>query len=230
MKITDAMREKAKLNVAELSKKVGQVDIEVPSTARVTVDGKPLDETPREPIGMQPGKHTIEATFDGKVKSVSVECTAGTVVKAKIEFETGGFTEPPPPGGGKAYGAGRVVVPIILGVTGLAGIGVGLGFAMSSNSAKTDSEAIRRGTPGLCAQPAASQCATYDSKRSDSESASTISTVGYVVGGVLLAGAAAAFVLWPKSRENAASTGIRPEGVRPLIGNGTLGAGLEGRF
>lgn len=115
-------------------------------------------------------------------------------------------------------------------MAGLAGIGMGVGFAMSSDSAKTDSEAIRRGSPGLCAPPAASQCATYDSKRSDSESASTISTVGYVAGGVLLAGAAAAFVFWPKSRENAAATGIRPEGIRPLIGNGTLGAGLEGRF
>src|SRR3954471_15097294 len=44
-KITDAMRDKAKQNSIELARKVGQVEIEVPSTARVSVDGKPLEET-----------------------------------------------------------------------------------------------------------------------------------------------------------------------------------------
>ena len=130
-------------------------------------------------------------------------------------------------------GAGRVIVPIALGVAGLAGIGVGIGFASASNSAKSDSEKLRRESPGLCSPPETSQCATYDSKRSDAESASTISTVGYIAGGVLLAGAAAAFVFWPKSREKQAAAprrGITPEGMHPLVGNGTVGAGLEGRF
>ena len=68
VKITDAMRDKAKQNAAELARKVGQVDIEVPPTARVSVDGKPLDETPKEPVPVQPGRHTIEATFDGRVQ------------------------------------------------------------------------------------------------------------------------------------------------------------------
>jgi hypothetical protein len=39
------MRDKARQNAAELAKKVAQVDIEVPPTARVSVDGKPLEET-----------------------------------------------------------------------------------------------------------------------------------------------------------------------------------------
>ena len=77
VKVTDAMREKARQNVIELSPKVGQVDIDVPPNARVSVDGKPLDETPKEPVPVQPGRHRIEATFEGKVKSVSVECAAG---------------------------------------------------------------------------------------------------------------------------------------------------------
>jgi hypothetical protein len=232
-KITDAMRDKAKQNATELARKVGQVEIEVPSTARVSVDGKPLEETPREPVAVRPGKHTIEATFDGRVKSVTVECTAGNVVKAKIEFEAGVGHVEPPHETREPSGSGRVIVPVILGVAGLAGIGVGIGFAMSSNSAKTDSESIRRDNPGLCSPPESTQCATYDTKRSDAESASTISTVGYVAGGVLLAGAVATFILWPKSREKTSSAtpkGITAESVRPLIGSGTFGAGLEGRF
>ena len=96
-KITDAMREKARSNAAELAKKVGQVEIEVPSTARVTVDGKALEESPpREPVPVTPGRHTIEATFEGRLKSVVVECTAGNITRAKLDFESGGSTTYPP--------------------------------------------------------------------------------------------------------------------------------------
>ena len=233
VKITDAMRDKAKLNAAELAKKVGQVDIEVPPNARVTVDGKPLEETPKEPVAVQPGRHTIEATFDGRVKSISVECVAGNVVKAKIEFEAGGGgTEPP--GEQRPKGSAYWVVPTILGVAGLAGIGVGIGFASSSQSAKSDSEDIRRANPGVCGGGNADACAKYDTKRSDAESAATLSYVGYIAGGALLAGAAVtAIVLWPRSKERAAKTPSRSIGadaVAPIVGGGTYGAGLVGHF
>jgi hypothetical protein len=233
VKVTDAMREKAKQNAADLARKVGQVDIEVPASARVTVDGKPLEETPKEPVPVQPGRHTIEATFDGKVRNVSVECGAGSIVKARIEFDTPGSTEPPgeerrPPS------AARWIVPTVLGVAGLAGIGVGIGFGAKSQSAKTDSEGIRSANPGLCGTPALqSTCDSYDAKRSDSKSAATVSYVGYIAGGALLAGFAATLIFWPKSKERTASTpsrGIRADAVTPLVGGGTLGAGLVGHF
>ena len=233
VKVTDAMRDKAKQNVSELAPKVGQVDIDVPPTARVTVDGKPLDEMPREPVPVQPGRHRIEATFEGKVKSVSVDCAAGGVTKAKIDFDAGGAITEPPHEGQESRGAGRVILPVVLGVAGLAGIGMGVGFASSSNSSRSDSEKLRRESPGLCSPPETAQCATYDSKRSDADSASTISAVGYIAGGVLLAGAVATFVFWPRPRERAGSStqkGITAESLHPLIGNSTLGAGLEGRF
>jgi hypothetical protein len=230
VKITDAMREKAKQNVVELARKVGQIDIEVPPTARVMVDGKPLEEAPKDPIPVQPGRHTIEASFDGKLRSVTVECTAGNVVKARIEFDGPG-TEPPgePPPASSA----RWIVPTILGVAGLAGIGVGIGLGASSQSAKSDSEDIRRANPGLCGEPAQPMCASYDSKRDDAKSAATISTVGYVAGGVLLAAAITTFVVWPKSKERSAAVparGLKADAVTPLIGGGTVGAGLVGHF
>ena len=230
-KITDTMREKAKQNAAELARKLGQIDIEVPPTARVALDGKTLEETPNEPVAVQPGRHTIEVSFDGRVKSITVECTAGNVVKAKIEFESGAVT--PPPREHARSSPARWIVPTILGVAGLAAFGVGMGLGASSQSAKTDSEKIRRDNPGLCAQPATSMCAAYDSKRDDAESASTISTVGYVAGGALVVAAVFALVLWPKTKERTATAparGISAEGVRPLIGGGTLGAGFEGHF
>lgn len=232
-KITDAMRDKAKQNAADLAAKVGQIDIEVPSTARVTIDGKPLEDTPREPVPVAPGRHTVEATFEGRLKSVVVECTAGSITKAKLEFDAPATTTYPPGEEPHHASSARWIVPTILGVAGLAGIGVGIGLGASSQSAKSESEDLRRTNPGLCSAPALSSCATYEAKRDDAESAATISYVGYIAGGALLAGAVATYVLWPKSKERTAAKtprGFTAEGMRPLIGGGALGAGFEGHF
>jgi hypothetical protein len=229
VKITDAMREKAKQNAADLARKVGQVEIEVPPSARVTVDGRPLEETPKDPVPVQPGRHTIEATFDGKVRNVTVECLAGNVVKARIDFDT---TEPPGEERRPASPA-RWLVPTVLGVVGLAGIGVGFGFGAKSQSAKSDSESLRTANPGLCTAPALPSCDAYSSGRSDSKSAATVSYVGYIAGGAFLAGAVATLILWPKSKEQTASAparGIKADAVMPLLGAGTTGLGLQGHF
>jgi len=239
-KITDAMRDKARSNVEELSKKVGQIEIEVPSSARVTVDGKPVETPPpgagpRDPIPVAPGRHTVEATFEGKLKSVSVECGAGATVRAKIEFEaTSGAGAGEPPGVAEPASPARWIVPAALGVAGLVGVGVGIGMAASSQSAKDDSEALRRANSGICAERTAALCTQYEDKRSDAESASTISYVGYIAGGALLAGAVATYFLWPKSTERgpggAGGSSGATSRVTPLVGAGVMGAGFEGRF
>ncbi|MBX3190259.1 MAG: hypothetical protein KF819_24885, partial [Labilithrix sp.] len=115
-KITDAMREKAKQNAAEVSKKVGQIDIEVPSAAKVSIDGRPLEETPREPVPVAPGSHKIEASLDGRVRSVVVECSAGAVTKAKLDFDSGPIVEPPPGESSRGWSTGRIVTVSALSV------------------------------------------------------------------------------------------------------------------
>jgi len=220
-KITDAMREKARQNTEELARKLGQISVEAPAAARVTVDGKPV-ESIADPVPVRPGSHKVEATFEGKSKTVSVDCSAGLIVKAKIEFEAG-FTEPPGEGH-KTMPTGKWLVPTIMGVAGPAGIGLGVGMAASSNSAKDDSELLR--SPGLCAPNGdATKCAQYDAKRDDASSAATISYVGHIAGGVLLAGAAVTYFLWPMKREH-----DRPgtATIKPAIGFGSVG--FEGRF
>ncbi|MBS2011772.1 MAG: hypothetical protein JST00_02565 [Deltaproteobacteria bacterium] len=220
VKITDAMRDKAKQNAEELARKLGQIEVVAPPNARVTVDGKPVDSL-NDPVPVKPGTHRVEATFEGKSKVVTVDCSAGIVVKAKIEFEVSGFTEPPKEGDRKMP-TGKWLVPTIMGVAGLAGIGVGIGMAASSQSAKEDSEGLR--TPGVCSatgDPA--KCAQYDARRDDASSAATISYVGYIAGGVLLAGAAVTYLVWPTSRER--TSGVT---VKPTVGLGSVG--FEGRF
>ena len=228
-RITDAMRDKAKQNIAALLAKVGQVDIDAPDGAKISVDGKPLEEWPKDPVPVPPGKHTIEAAFSGKVKSVTVDAPLGQVVKAKLDFDnaTDGTYAPPETGGGERTTAGWVV-PITLGVLGVGSVVMGGVFASASQSSKDDAETLRRGTPGLCAPPGGQACNDYDAKRSDAESQATLGYAGYIAGGALLAGAIATFVFWPKSgKSSTASHGMI---FTPQVGPRVAGASLQLHF
>jgi hypothetical protein len=229
--IKDEQRQSARGYVTELTPRVGQVDVDAPAGSRISIDGKVLDESPKEPVAVPPGKHTIEAAFEGKLKSVSVECTAGKVVKAKIEFESGGTTEPPGGGGGGGgvfggWSTAKTITVAALGAGAAAGIGVGIAFALSSQSAKSESEDLRSRYPGLCANAADQNCQTYDSKRNDADSASTIAKVGYIAGGILAVGAIAAIVAWPRSVEQS----TRRPSVTPLVGPNIYGAAILTNF
>jgi hypothetical protein len=220
-KITDAMRDKAKQNAAELAKKLGQVDIEVPPTARVSVDGKPLEETPKEPVAVQPGRHTIEATFDGRVKSVTVECVAGNVVKAKIEFEAGGTAEPPSEQRSSGWSTGRIVTVSALAVGAVAGGVLFFVFHGAAQSNVDDSKALLNG--GSCLGVSNADCTKAAGLKDDRDSNVTLSTVSLVAGGVFAAGAVAAAVLWPKSSKESAR-------LVPNVAPGVAGASFIGSF
>ncbi len=83
-KVTEVQRQRAAENITELSKKVGQIDVEAPPGARISVDGRAIDPTNTDPIPVTAGKHVVEAIANGKVKNVTVECTAGTITKARL--------------------------------------------------------------------------------------------------------------------------------------------------
>lgn len=222
-KITDAMREKAKLNVAELAKKVGQVDIEVPSTARVTVDGKPLEETPREPVPVAPGRHTIEASFEGRLKSIVVECSAGTITKAKLEFEGPVNTTYPPgeePRSSK-WSTGKIVTVSALTAGAIAGGVLFVVFHGNAQGNVDDSKALLNG--GSCVGVTSGACTKAASLKDDRDSNMTLSTVSLVAGGVLAAGAVAAIIFWPKSSKEQAR-------ITPIVAPGYGGASFVGRF
>lgn len=223
-KINDSMRERAKANVTELSRKVSQVDIEAPTDARLTVDGKALEEAPKEPVPVEPGRHTIEATFQGRVKSVSVECGAGNVVKAKIEFESGGPTTEPP-GVAPSSGWTPVRIATVSGLGALAVTGIVLGFVFhGSASNKVDQAQTLTMNHGCLDAPASDlTCAKAAQLRSDRDSAVTLSTVSFIGGTVLAAGAVTAALLWPQSSREHAQ-------LVPTIGPGFAGASLGGSF
>ena len=224
VKITDAMREKAKQNAAELSRRVGQVEIEVPPSARVTVDGRPLEETPKDPVPVQPGRHTIEATFDGKVRNVTVECSAGNIVKARIDFDTpGAGTEPPAEerhGGG--WSTARIVTVSALTAGAIAGGVLFFVFHGKAQSNVDDSKALLNG--GSCVGVTNDLCTKAASLKDDRDSNVTLSTVSIVAGGVLAAGAITAAVLWPGRSKEASAR------ITPIVAPGYGGASFVGSF
>lgn len=133
-------------------------------------------------------------------------------------------------------GVARWVVPGALSVVGLAGIGLGIGFGISSQNLTDDYRSIRRSNPGLCGDAANSKCLEYDRKRSDADSASDLSIGSYVVGGVFLTAAVVTFLVWPSARSSAGASkhsqtattvSVRP---LPLIGFGQAGGALVGSF
>jgi hypothetical protein len=224
IKVTDAMRDKARQNLVELGRKVGQVDIDAPKAARLTVDGKPLDETPSEPVAVAPGKHVIEATFEGRVRSVTVECGAGATVKARIEFEAvaGGNTEPPPPGGGHSgWSTGRIVTVSALSAGAIVGGVLFFVFHGKAQGNVDDAKALLNG--GSCIGVTSPECTKAASLKSDRDSNVTLSTVSLIAGGALAAGAVATALLWPKGTMESAR-------LTPMVGAGVAGANLVGSF
>jgi len=226
-KITDAMREKAAKNVEELAKRVGQIELEVPSAARVTVDGKPVEPPasgPRDPVPVAPGRHMVEATFEGKLKSVTVECTAGSTTRAKIEFESGGsFTEPP--GTGERRASWSTARFVTVGTLSGAAIAGGVLFFVFRGAAQQNVEDARallggRSCVGLSGTP---DCEAAASLKDDRDGNVTASTVSLIAGAAFAAGALGAAFAWPRS--TSASARIVPV-ISPTLG----GASFAGTF
>ena len=234
-RVTDAQRDKARANIADLTKKVGQIEIDAPEGTKISVDGAPV-ESMKDPVPVTAGRHAVEGAYSGRVKSTSVETKIGEVTKATLTFEepvatvapppVSPVTEPPAEPPPHRTTAGWAV-PIGLGVLGVAGIATGIGMSAASQSSKDDYIAKRQGSPGLCADRNSQACREYDDKRSSSSTQSTVGVVGYVAGGVLLAGAVASWFFWPKSGKSSPQQGLT---VTPLLGLQGGGADLRYDF
>ena len=156
----------------------------------------------------------IEATYAGRPKRSEVTCQAGRT--AQIDLAWGPDPVPrlppePPATKGGGPGAGRWIVPGILGVAGLASVAVGVGFGLSSQTAKDRENDYRARFVGVCGSPGnPSQCDTLKGLSSEVDSRGTVALVGYLAGGALLAGAAATFLLWPQRSSAAPRVGVGP--------------------
>jgi hypothetical protein len=188
--------------------------IDAKTTPSVTVDGEALSLSMLMlPRPINPGAYTIVASAPGyATKQRSVTLKEGETVPVEITLARAVTVEltpsklppetPPEPTVTRSS-AGQRIAGFAVGGAGLVSVAVGAAFgatAMSRNSAsKVD---------GHC--DAQSFCdATGKELRLGSYQAATISTVGFVIGGVALAGGAV-LILTAPSQRSAASVAIGP--------------------
>jgi len=226
-------QELGKSYVAELERKLARVILIGPAGLRVTVAGKdhrlPLDGV----VDVEPGPVDARAALDGRTYAGKVETLAGTqaILELKPVQDTsntatvavpGGssFVEPPPVGSEPSHTT-RNVVSGTLAAIGVVGIGVGIAYRIKAEGEISDANGYRESVPGgPCAARSLPTCDRYATMLEDVQSSRNVSTAALVGGGVFLAGAGAAFFLWPKRVSSASAYPI-------FMGNAV---GLRGTF
>lgn len=194
----DALRDKLPKLSVKLEAAVSALD-----GLEVLRDGQPIDKAlVGQELPVDPGEHTVEVRARGRrpaTQKVVVAAGPARVVSfATLELEAGGA-----PGPGSAEGPTAPTSPgfsplrgaaIGVGVVGLAGLGLGIGMGLSADSTY---KAARARCPGGGTTGCPADAVTGSN---DAYTQATISTVGFVAGGVLLAGAIVLFVAAPSGR------------------------------
>ncbi len=214
------------------------------TVVKVSIDNKPLVERlDGAALRVDPGEHTFTFEIAGQ-PPVSQRLVLKEGEKERHEriviggpaagAPGGGATSPAPAVGASAdQGAGGKSSQKWIGVgvaaAGVAGLAVGGVFGVLTGSAISQQKSD-------CAS--ASSCSNYAAASSDHSTWTrdgTISTIAFVAGGVLLAGGALLFFTAPSSSETPAAATARslpgPSlAATPLVGSGTAGVLLQGRF
>jgi hypothetical protein len=165
------------------------------SAVRVTMDGEVLAERFQgTALSIDPGEHTFTFETAGQPpvmkKLVIVQGQKDRREVITFGTDQGGTATPaalpstPPPNDSGGMGTQKILA-IVAGGIGIVGLGLGTVFGIMASSQKNDAQSACPSNP----------CATQDgvNKWSTAGSTGNISTIGFIVGGVGVAGAA---VLW----------------------------------
>lgn len=186
----------AKTRAAELEPKLARVRVDAPSGVTVRRDD---DEIPTAALGsalpVDPGEHVITAAAPGKkawTAKVTVAPGATSTVTVPALEDDASSVKPDAPTPHAEGGSSLRTVGYAVGAVGLVGLGVGAITGLAAISSNNRSKEVCP-TDGVCADEGA---------RSDNESArtsATLSTIGFVAGGALLAAGVALVVFAPSS-------------------------------
>ena len=224
-RITDQQRDRAKQTIADLLTKVGQIDVRAPRSATISIDGKALQAAPTEPVPVTPGRHTVEATLNGTVRSVVVEPRAGEVAKASLDSDASAAASSPSPaqpGTSTSWSTTRIVTVSALAAVAVTG-GV-LSLVFRGNAQDNVDEAKSKLQGRSCIGVTGPNCTAASQLKDDRDRNVTLSTVSLIGGAAFAAGAIATAFVWPKSVERSAARLV------PVGSPGYGGMSLVGRF
>jgi hypothetical protein len=193
------------------------------SAVKVTMDGEVLTERLEGTgLSIDPGEHAFTFETPGQPR-VTKRFLIRAAQKDRRELVAVGptavQTPPPPPLGEKeppppppppantpdtntSHGMGtQRVVALVAGGVGIVGLGLGGTFGAIAMSQKSDAQNV---CPGI------QQCATQDgvNKWSTANTSGNISTIGFIVGGVAIAGAAVLWFTAPSSSSTQVGFGL----------------------
>ncbi len=228
---------------------VGTVRVLVSSPkAEVFAGSSSLGTSPLESeIYLEPGAHAIRAQLgNDAVDEKKIDIQAGRAYVIALDPRTAQTTSADPaaplapanadenpqanpstPREGKSN-----TLPLILGGGAVVGLGVGVGFLVAAGGKESQRDDILDGIPGTnrCGPgtPNESECARAEQLNDDASTFRTIGFVGLGVG-IVAAGAAVAFLVWPND-DRSAGAHSPSLAVIPNLSPRNLGGALVGEF
>jgi len=186
------------------------------TAVKVTMDGEALaDRLEGTALSIDPGEHvfTFEAVGQAPVSRKLVILQAQKDRRELVTFGAPGAApaaaavpavSTPPAADASLRMGTQKILSIVVGGIGVVGVGLGTAFGIMTISQKSDAQSA---CPG-------STCATSDgvNKWSTAASSGNISTVGFILGGVGLAGAAVLWFTAPSSKST--QVGVGPGGLQ----------------
>ena len=201
----------ARARAVSLEPKLSRIHVHLgsprPDGLELRLDNKPLGlATLDTDLPIDPGDHRVHMSAPGKTPAdldVRIPTTPDTT-RVELPVLAEAPAAPPPPVAGPPVEAPvehptasswRRPTTIALGVGAAVGLVIGTGFALKASGNWSDAKDA--GCPNACTNPGYEN---WDTARSGA----TVSTVGFVVGGVLAAAAAVVFVTTPHDAEKKA--------------------------
>lgn len=230
----------AKTEVSDVSPKIGNVTITVKAAGggdvpnvKVTIDDAPVSAAA---LGVKraanPGAHVVKASADGfKPVSLNVTVPVGGAVDAPLTLErdlsapapaptqpgpadaNAPVQQPTPPEQPPATtSGGRSILPWI--AFGVGGVGLGLGVVTGVLAMGKHSDLSKACPNGSCGPDQQSNLESY-------HTLGTLSTIGFIVGGVGAAAGVTLLILQPKATPDASPA---TPAARLVVGPGSIGA------
>ncbi|MBX3230590.1 MAG: hypothetical protein KIT84_00120 [Labilithrix sp.] len=216
--------QKGKSYVAELEAKLARLSVKAPAGAALSIDGARYEGALDEPIDVEPGNHTLEATLGEKHATTKVAAVAGKEESVTITFPTDAPAPPPPPPSTTLPPSepeprsDRALYFVAggLGLGAIAGAVVGVVFHGQATSAVDDARAL----PALdCRSSASPDCERARQLRDDRDSAGNLAGASFIAAGALAAGAGVVLFLALRGHRDAATLSPR---IAPGLGGGAL--------
>jgi hypothetical protein len=223
----------ARDRATQLEPKLTRLTVDVPADVRVAGlvvkrDGEVVGEGQYGvAVAVDPGKHVVEASAPGKKTWTDSRVVTGEGATSTLKVEalvvdpnasaTAATTDHgvgPEPTGGEKKGSPLKTVGLVVGGLGIVGIGVGSVMGILAIGKNNDAN------NGHCDKTSNLCDSTGLGMRSDAVTFGNVSTVGFIAGGVLLAGGATLWLLAPSSSVQAA----------PAVGTSGGGIVVRGRF